>query len=91
MVLTYDGTNVHFFLNFGTVDANSRDSGAIVVDTEGLNIGKASRPGYVAGQGGSEYFQGQIDEVQIFTAFADLNAVQDLFAGGSGGRRRRAV
>ena len=64
VVLTYDGTNVDFYLNSGGVDANTRDSGAIVVDSDGVNVGKAGRPGYVAGQGGSEYFRGLIDEVQ---------------------------
>ena len=67
--------------------ANARDTGDIVVDEQGLNIGKAGREGYPAGQGGSEYFRGYVDEVQIFNAVADQSAVDRLMAGESGGRR----
>lgn len=87
VVMSYDGVNVGFWLNSGDAGANARDNGDIVVDAEGLNIGKAGRPGYVAGQGGSEYFRGYVDEVQIFSASADQSAVDRMFTGESGGRR----
>ena len=85
--MSYDGVNVGFWLNSGDAGANARDNGDIVVDAEGLNIGKAGRAGYVAGQGGSEYFRGYVDEVQIFSASADQSAVDRMFTGESGGRR----
>ena len=56
------------------------------MDAEGLNIGKAGRPGYAPGQSGSEYFTGYVDEVQIFTAAAGQAEVDQMFTGASGGR-----
>jgi hypothetical protein len=88
VVLTYDGVNVGFYLNSGDAGVNARDTGDIIVDADGLNIGKAGKIGMSPGQSGSEYFKGYVDEVQIFSAFADQGAVDQMFTGASGGRRR---
>jgi hypothetical protein len=87
VVMSYDGVNAAFWLNSGDTGVSTRDNGDIVVDPDGLNIGKAGRPGYSAGQDGSEYFRGYVDEVQIFSAAADQQAVDRMFTGESGGRR----
>ena len=75
----YDGTNVGFWLNSGDAGVNTRDTGDMIVDPDGLNIGRADV--------GREYFRGYVDEVQIFSAPADQQAVDRMFTGESGGRR----
>jgi hypothetical protein len=85
VAVTYDGTNEDVYLDGGLL-------GSVAVTQKGYaasyqySIGTGSTLGWPAGNGGYFYFQGLIDEVEIFDRALSHSEIQALFSAASAGK-----
>jgi hypothetical protein len=73
VVMTYDGTNLYFYLNGKAQSGGGNDTGDIIAKNTPLTIGKA-------GVGMSrEYFVGSIDDLRIYNRAFSESEIQQLY------------
>lgn len=77
---TYDGATAKIYIN-GALDASQAYSGPIATDDNPLRLGLYGAPNY-------GYFNGQIDELEIFNRALSSGEINAIYTAGSAGKCR---
>ena len=81
MAGTYDGTQVSIYVN-GKLEGSTAVTGAIGASSNDLNIG--SDPSNLQDTG--RYWNGMIDEVEIFNRALSATEIQAIYSAGTAGK-----
>jgi len=86
LVANWNGTHINLYIN-GTLDNSISTSGTITFDTSSFNIG--SREEFSAGN--DFYFNGTIDEVQIYNRSLSAEQISALYVAGNIGNHSKIL